>query len=114
MERVQIKGIEELTKEEKYQLNKIVNDYYDKIKRSLKNDFTLQIKIKAYQKTGKGKIEKNSNKKKKYSIQAMIHTATKKLESNASDWDLNRTMHAVLKKILEEIEHVFHASNQKE
>ena len=53
MDRIQFKGIEDIGKEDKYQLNKIVNGYYDKIARQIKNDFTLLIKIKTYQKPGK-------------------------------------------------------------
>jgi len=116
MTRIDLKGIEELKKEERYQLNKIVNHYYDKIKRMLGDgeEVGLIIKLKAYQKSGKGKIEEDKKKAKKYSVQISVKNSIKNLEASASDWDLNRTMHAALKKVLEEIEHRFHASNQKE
>jgi len=109
MERVQLKGEEVLDKEQKYQLNKIINSYYDKIRRSVKQDFTLSVKIKEYNTQGK------KDKAHKFSIQSSISIPTKrKIESSASDWDLNRTVHACLKKLLEEIEHMFFVSNQKE
>jgi len=115
MARINLKGIEELKKDERFQLNKIVNSYYDKIVRSLGDgeDLELNIKIKVYQKSGKGKIEENSHKKKKYSVQIQVKNSIKNLDSSASDWDLNRTMHAALKKVLEEIEHRFHISEQR-
>lgn len=106
MERVQVEGISDLKKGERYQLNKIVNSYFDKIKRQIKNEMTLVVKIKHYETAGK------KNKAKKASIQVNVITATRNLESSASDWDLNRTLHAVFKKLLNEIEHKFRPSEQ--
>jgi len=107
MERVEVKGVEDLDKDQKYQLNKIVNSYFDKIKRSLKNDVVLLVKIKQYETAGK------KDKAKKSSVQLQIKTSTKNLEASASDWDLNRTLHDVFKKMLVEIEHKFRVSEQK-
>lgn len=106
MEGIQIEGIGLLKKEEKYQLNKIVNDYADKIERGIKNDFTIDLKLKEYETAGK------KDKQHKYSISVTIKTSTKKLSADASDWDLNRTLHSVFKKILVEIEHKFRVSEQ--
>lgn len=109
MARIQLKGFEVLSREEFYQLNKIVNSYYEKIKRSVNQDFTVSIKLKEYKRQGK------KDKAHKFSIQLGISIPTKrKIESSAADWDLNRTLHSGFKKILEEIEHMFRVSNQKE
>ena len=110
MERVELYGIDNLKKQEKYELNKIVNKYYDKIKREIKNEFTIKISIKEYATSGNGK--KDDKKKKKYSIKIKILTSTKNLESHYASWDLNVTLHKVFKKILEEIEHIFKVSEQ--
>ena len=107
MERVELEGIENLDKDQKYQLNKIVNHYFDKIKRVIKNDMTLFVKIKQYETAGK------KDKAKKSSIQVIVKTSVKNLEASSSDWDLNRTLHGVFKKILAEIEHKFRVSEQR-
>jgi len=112
VDKIQYKGDDVLSKEEKLQLNKIVEHYYDKISRSIKNDFGIFVKIKAYEKAGKGKVEEGSHKKKKFSIQVQVVTSTRKLDSSSSDWDLNRTLHDVFKKMLSEIEHRFRNSDQ--
>ena len=112
VEKIQLKGEESLSEGEKFQLNKVVNHYYDKIGRNVKNDFMILVKIKAYEKAGKGKKDEDCHKSKKFSIQVQIKTATRKLDSSAADWDLNRTLHDAFKKMLTEIEHKFRNSEQ--
>ena len=110
MERVVLKGIKDLKENKKYMLNKIVNNYYNKISRMLKNDFTLKISVKEYATAGKGK--KEDKKTKKFSIKAQVLGVARNLETHDADWDLNRTTHSVLKKMLKEIEHQFRVSEQ--
>jgi len=107
MVRVQIAGIDELKKEEEFQFNKIVNHYYDKVERAIKNDFTLNIKVKHYQRP------ESNDKNRKVSIQVQVMTSTRKLDATADDWDLNKTLHGVFKNLLNEIEHRFRVSDKK-
>lgn len=111
MENLDAEGIELLDAAQKSAFDRIVRSYYSKISRKLKNDFAIRIVVKDYQTAGRGKMEIRK-KAKKYSIRVFVITSVKKLEAHAADWDLNRTLHAVFDKILSEIEHMFHVSEQ--
>ena len=63
MEPIQIKGTNILTEDEKKLANKLLNEYYPKIQRQIKNIISLQVHIKEYEKNGK---------RKKYSINVKI------------------------------------------
>ncbi len=103
MEPIEIKGIDILTEEEKRLANKLLNEYYPKIQRQIKNIISLKVHIKEYKKEGR---------RKKYSINIKIINSTDVFEANADDWDFARTMHKILKKIENEIENRLHSSEQ--
>ena len=103
MENIQIKGMESLGEEEKKKANKIFEDYYKKIQRKLKNDLSLKIYIKEYNKEGK---------RKKYSINAEAISSKKIFKANSYDWDFSVAVHDVFNKILTQAEHEFHLSDQ--
>ena len=103
MEPIQLKGIENLTDEEKKLFDKLLNEYYPKIQRKLKSIIFLQIHVKEYKKEGK---------RKKFSINVKVINGTEVFEANAHNWDFARTMHKVLNKIETEIEDRFHSSEQ--
>ncbi len=100
-------GIDELSEKEKQLVDKLLNEYYVKIKRQLKNEFFLEFHIKEYKKTG----ERWLTKKKKFSVHVKIN-ADKVYEADYGDWDLARTIHKVMNKLMNEIEHKTHSSNQ--
>jgi len=102
-------GINQLTEKEKSLVNRLLNEYYLRIQRQLKNLTFLEFNTKEYEKTGKGKIEKN--KAKKYSVHVKIFS-TRVFEADYADWDLARAVHKVMNKLMNEIEHKFHASEQ--
>ncbi len=104
MKEVEIKGIEILDEKEKETADRILNDYFPKIQRAVKNPVSLKLHIKEYKKEGKGK---------KYSISLEAGFSGKKLSSNSWDWDLARAIHKALIKIENEIEHRFHPSEQR-
>ncbi len=106
MNEIEFEGAEELNESERFQLDKIAESYLNKIRRKIKNDFLLRIKLKEYHRDGK------KDKAHKFSIKAQIKTSTIGIDSEAHDWDLNRTLHAALDKLLSEIEHRFHVSEQ--
>jgi hypothetical protein len=104
MEGVKIENIELLTPEERKITEELVKEYYIKIKRKLKNSITLKLYFKEHKKEGKGR---------KISINAEVTSSTIMFRANAWDWDLARTVHKVMNKILSETEHRFKASEQK-
>jgi hypothetical protein len=103
MKEIQVSGTEMLDEKEKEEINKILNNYFPKIQRSVKNPATLKVHIKEYKKEGKGK---------KYSISSEIKFSDKKVTSDSWDWDLAKAIHKSMIKIENEIEHKFHSSNQ--
>ena len=90
-----------MKEEEKQVLNTLANEYYDKIKRALKNECSVKIDVKEH-----GKVDDNPDKKVRYDIHIVAVTATKlRFESSAEDWDFARTVHKAFKEIERQIEH---------
>jgi len=104
----QIKGVEGLSEEEKMTINEILSDSYEKIKRRTKTDFIFKIAIK----TGSKQADKK-DKRKHYSIQLGISGATRSFEASSDEWDLRKALHKAVVKLENEVEHAFHASEQK-
>ncbi len=92
---------EKLDEKEKLELDKLSKEYYEKIKRELKKDFLLDIQVKVYDKGGK----------KKYSLNVKAENSIV-FKSNSYDWNLAKAVHKAFNKIMSEIEHKFHVSNQ--
>jgi len=42
----------------------------------------------------------------------LIETNSNSIEAKAEDWDLKKALHILFKKLIAEIEHKFHSSNQ--
>jgi len=103
IENVIISKIDLLSEEEKRIANKLIKEYYQKIKRAAKGDFSLKITIKEYSKGGKTK---------KYDLAAEMVCAETIFRAKAFDWDFARTLHKLLIKILNEMEHKLHHSEQ--
>lgn len=103
MDAIEVKGADLLSEQEKILANKILNEYYPRIQRMLKNLTSLRLYVKEYDKGGK---------RHKYSFNIEVVSATQKFEANASDWDFARTLHKVLNKAMSEIEHKLHSSDQ--
>lgn len=106
-EPIQIKGIDVLNVQEKLRANQLINEYYPKIQRMLKNVTSVFIDFKEYEKAGK------KSKKKKYSINVKVMAPTQIFESNASDWDFARTIHKAMNKVENEIEKKLRVSEQR-
>lgn len=97
------KGIEKLDDENKRIFDKLCNEYSKKIERELKNTGLVEVLIKDYSREGK---------KSKFSIHVKVISSTRNFDAGASDWDFARTLHKSFNKVLNEIEHEFHVSNQ--
>ena len=105
MEKIEVKGIENLNEDEKRILNKLSTEYYEKIKRELKNEVSLKIRLKEYKKD-------NEKKRRKYSINLIVAAPTRVIEASYADWELAKTLHVVFEKAINEIEKRFHVSEQ--
>lgn len=92
---------DKLDAKEKWELDKLSKEYYEKIKREIKKDFLLDIQIKVYEKGGK----------KKYSLNVKAENSVI-FKSNSFDWNLAKAVHKALNKIMNEIEHKLHVSEQ--
>ena len=103
--KINAKGVE-LTDKESLELNAFVNEYYEKIKRELKKEIVVDLNIKIYEKCGKDKCSKR-----KYSLNLKVINSVV-FKSNSYDWNLAKAVHKAFNKIMSEIEHKFHVSNQ--
>lgn len=103
MEPIQVIGIELLDDMEKAVTNKLVNEYYQKIFRELKNVTDVTVHIKAHSKGGK---------RKKFDIRIKAIAPTRIFEAQESDWDLARTLHMVFKNMEREIQHKLRTDSQ--
>lgn len=103
MEPIQIIGIDEIEDEfEKATINKLANEYYEKIQRALKNITSVTLHIKKHTKGGKIK----------WDIRVRVIAPTRIFEAQESDWDLARTLHRVFKNIERELEHRLRVDDQ--
>ena len=105
MEPIQIVGIDEVDNEsEKDLINKLANEYYEKIQRSLKNLTSITLHIKAHSKGGKAK---------KWDLRVKVIAPTKIFEAQESDWDLAKSLHKVFKNVERQLEHKLHTDSQR-
>lgn len=104
MEPIQIIGIEKIEDEEKSIVNKLINDYYKKIQREIKNITSLTVHVKTHSKGGKSK---------KYDFRVKVAAPTRIFESQESDWDLARTLHRVFRNMIRQIQHRLRTDSQR-
>lgn len=104
MEPIQVVGIEILDEQERGITNKLVNEYYQKIFRELKNITSVTVHLKAHTKGGK---------QRKFDIRVKAIAPTRIFEAQESDWDLARTLHRVFKNVERQIQHKLHSDEQK-
>jgi len=107
MEKFQIKGLEELREEERKELDEILKNSYEKLKRKTKVDFILKVSVKVY-----SRDKENLVKRRKYSIQAAITGTVRQFDASSEDWDFNKAVHKAMNALETEVEHAFHASEQ--
>jgi len=100
---IHLAGVDTLKERQKQLVNRLLNEYYPRIQRQLKNFTSFEVDIKNYKKEGK---------QKKFSINLKVVVPTRIFKANAIDWDLARALHNVLNKIMNEIESKMHSSNQ--
>lgn len=97
---IQFVGLSKLKKEEKEVLNRLSTEYFQQIKRCVKNLTKVKVNIKEYKTSGK------TTKKKKFSINVQVNAPTHSFESTkTSDWDLARALHKAYKDVIRVIQH---------
>ena len=105
MEPIQIIGVDKGEDEvEKETSNKLANEYYKKIQRSLKNITSITLHIKVHTKGGKTK---------KWGMRVKVVAPTRIFEAQESDWDLARSLHRVFRNVEREIQHKLHTDSQR-
>jgi len=100
---IHAKGVDLLTEKEKQLTNRLLNEYYVRIQRQIKNLTVFSFDLKEYKKEGKAK---------KFSVHIRVEAPTRIFEADYADWDLARTIHKVLNKLMNEIEKRLHSSDQ--
>lgn len=99
---IQAKGVE-LSEKENYIIDKLFNEYDLKIQRELKDENVLiEIHI---------KVHDVSKRQKKFNVHVDVVNSVR-FGATDDDWNLARAIHKVMNKIMSEIEHKFHVSNQ--
>jgi len=106
---VQFKGLDLLNEEERDFLDKIVPEYYEKIKRSLHNVTQLQIHFKAYETAGAGK--KEEGKRRKFDIHMRAIAPTRNIFASTrpathiknKDWKFSKSLAEAFKNLESQI-----------
>jgi ribosome-associated translation inhibitor RaiA len=102
MGKIKILGLEDFDFLEKDRIKQLVAEYYTKIERTLKGNLLI-LHLKKHNAEGS---------RAKISIHARIENPTFVTLARASDWDINKALHSVLKKLETEIEHKFKPKNK--
>jgi len=100
---IHAKGVDLLNEKEKQLVNRLLNEYYSRIQRQIKNLTSFNFDLKKYEKEGKAQ---------KFSIHIGVEAPTGIFEADYADWDLARTIHKILNKLMNEIEKRLHSSDQ--
>ncbi len=103
---IQFIGVRELEPEEQQVVSNLSTEYYQKLKRSVKNFTSLAVHVKTHNKGGA---------KKKFSVHIRLIAPTHIIESRkaAADWDLARTLHKAFKNIENEVKDKLHTDDQR-
>lgn len=91
------KGAENMTSDEKLTIDKIINEYNDKITRHIgKEPDFLEVHVKCHLKEGISK---------RYAIEARLMSDKFRFEAGAEEWNLSNAVREAMKKLMSEIEH---------
>ncbi|MBD3313585.1 hypothetical protein GF345_04025 [Candidatus Woesearchaeota archaeon] len=98
MEKIQYKGVNDLSEQEKDTVEKLSSEYYEKIIRELQNLTSVELHVKTHDTDGK---------QKRFEIMAKVSAPTRIFEASYEDWDLARTLHKVFQKLENQIKKAF-------
>ena len=109
MENIEVKGGEQLNENEKFELNKLIDAYDEKLKRKTKSEYVLKLGVKKYS----NKKNEGQDARAKYSFHGVVKGQTHAFEASSVDWNFNRAIHKLFEKLMTEIEHKYHSSEQR-
>ncbi len=105
MEEIKFVGLKELSEDDQSKVQKLCTEYYGKIRRMLKNQVSITVQFKQYDKEGN---------RTKYSINIKASAPTRIFTSNKeADWDVSKALHKAFEDLETQIEHTFHTDYQK-
>lgn len=96
-------SIPPLTDEEKKTVEAILDKYHQKIQQHFDEPIFIELHVKEYNTEGTAK---------KYSLHVRLHGASGVIEADHHDWNLSRTMHKTMDKLMNEIESRFHLNGK--
>jgi len=98
---VKYSGIESLNSEEKRILDKLSAEYFEKIKRSLKNITEIVVHVKTYDEAGS---------RRKFSLDIRVNAPSRRelISTKAHDWDFSRAVHKAFRDIESQIQTRMH------
>ena len=102
MSTVRFIGIKQFDDFEQTTITTLCTRYMEKLERDLPKEFKLAFHCKLHKKQGK----------QKYSFHGRVNTPNFLFSSEASDWDLRRTVHKVMKKLERELQHKYKTEGQ--
>jgi hypothetical protein len=105
MDNIRFIGLTKIDDEAQSLVKDVVNEYYPKIKRLLKNEVQLVVHIKAHTKGGA---------RPKFSLHVRAEAPTRIFESSKSaEWDLKRAVAKSMEDVIKEIQHAFHDDREQ-
>lgn len=90
------KGAENLTADEKLTIDRIINEYSEKIKRHISKIDSFDVHLKCHLKKGKTK---------RYTLEARLISGKFRFEVSADEYNLKDATHILMNKLTSEIEH---------
>jgi ribosome-associated translation inhibitor RaiA len=106
MENVKIscgKGVESLDEYERGIIERLTIEYKAKLERHFENITSFDVHIKCFYKEGTVK---------RYAVGTRLIVPGHSFETSADEYDLHDSVHKALTKLMNEIEHKMHLSNQ--
>lgn len=104
MEPIQVIGIKDLDDMEIDAVNRLADRYYQKVQREIKNEVSLVIHIKSYEKEGR---------QRKYSVHVRAIAPTRIIVSTKGiDWDISKALHKAFRDIIHRLHHGMHTDEQ--
>jgi len=105
MDNIRFVGLSKLDEDAQVIVKDIVDEYYPKIKRLLKNEVQLVVHIKAHTKGGA---------RPKFSLHTRVEAPTRIFESSKSaEFDLSKAVTKSMEDIIKEIQHAFHDDREQ-
>lgn len=102
---IQFIGVHDLDTSEQLEVNKLATEYYEKLKRQIKNILGLKVHIKTHE---------NEGNRKKFSIHLQTRSPTFTFESTkAADFELAKALHKAFQDLEHQIQHQKHSDDQK-